>query len=624
MKLHYGNLLEQAKNGEFDVIIHGCNAFHTMGAGIAKYIKQDFPEAFEADKKTAYGDKNKIGTFSEAVVTRNNHTFVVINSYTQFKYGGGVDNFEYDSFPGLLQSIKAKYGDKKIGLPLIGCGLAGGDEIRILKMIKENFEGVDYKLVELDVNRTLKVAKEEDVKKTDYTYFFHLTSPFSNFHPAKFKYKDLAFISNEQFMMYSKAKTFNDEVTAQKILDLNNTPIAKDFIDGKITREQIVNNKDWADEWNKLMMSVKKLGRGVKNYDDLVWSNKREKVVLFGARLKFNQNEDLKQILLNTGNTIMVEASKYDPIWSCGLSEYDAKKVAPSQWPGLNLLGKVLDTVKAELQNNLVDTTQLKKKALDSYSNPIEVVNFYHMGKQIPEDGVYIGRANKNFNLPSSIFANPFPMKDQSEDERTRVILEFKNWLWKQLSEEKFTKKDLLALNGKKLCCYCSPILSSDIDKGYKLSIKDDSTIGLEMTKEEFFGQLDINPLDYIRVVNVRGNKENQAQPDEKLIAAHRANPTLGNPFIMKDKSAAERNRVIEAYKKHLEEDLIAQGPIYKLLNKIADEIIEKKEKIALSCWCAPQACHAHEIAKVLVLMVAEKRLIQVIEAPKVNLKNKP
>lgn len=158
MKLHYGNLLDMAKKGEFDVIIHGCNCLTAMGAGIAKYIKQDFPEAYAADKQTKHGDRNKLGTFSEAQVTRNGHTFVVINAYTQFEFNGrGKDLFEYDKFPQLLQSIKHKYGDKRIGLPLIGCGLAGGDEKRILGMIEKEFMGVDYKLVEIDTRRKLQI-----------------------------------------------------------------------------------------------------------------------------------------------------------------------------------------------------------------------------------------------------------------------------------------------------------------------------------------------------------------------------------------------------------------------------------------------------------------------------------
>lgn len=156
MKLYYGNLIKMANDGEFDVVIHGANCFNTMGSGIAKYIRQDYPEAYEADCKTIAGDRSKIGTYSYADIVRNNHKITVINAYTQYEFGKGKDHFEYDTFPALLQSIKEKYGDKRIGLPLIGCGLAGGDEKRILSIIKEVFDGVDYKLVEIDINRKLK------------------------------------------------------------------------------------------------------------------------------------------------------------------------------------------------------------------------------------------------------------------------------------------------------------------------------------------------------------------------------------------------------------------------------------------------------------------------------------
>ena len=41
-----GDLIKLAIKGDFDVIIHGCNCFCTMGAGIAKSIKTAFPEAY--------------------------------------------------------------------------------------------------------------------------------------------------------------------------------------------------------------------------------------------------------------------------------------------------------------------------------------------------------------------------------------------------------------------------------------------------------------------------------------------------------------------------------------------------------------------------------------------------
>jgi O-acetyl-ADP-ribose deacetylase (regulator of RNase III) len=40
-----GNLLKLAENGQFDIIMHGCNCFNTFGSGIAKSIKLSFPTA---------------------------------------------------------------------------------------------------------------------------------------------------------------------------------------------------------------------------------------------------------------------------------------------------------------------------------------------------------------------------------------------------------------------------------------------------------------------------------------------------------------------------------------------------------------------------------------------------
>lgn len=59
LKIMHGDLIKLALTGDFDVIVHGCNCFNTMGAGIAKTIKQTFPEAYQADLKTEKGSKQK-------------------------------------------------------------------------------------------------------------------------------------------------------------------------------------------------------------------------------------------------------------------------------------------------------------------------------------------------------------------------------------------------------------------------------------------------------------------------------------------------------------------------------------------------------------------------------------
>lgn len=65
MKKVYGDLIEMAEHGDFDVIVHGCNCFCTMGAGIALQIKHHFPEAYYADcDYSKKGDKKNLGFFS--------------------------------------------------------------------------------------------------------------------------------------------------------------------------------------------------------------------------------------------------------------------------------------------------------------------------------------------------------------------------------------------------------------------------------------------------------------------------------------------------------------------------------------------------------------------------------
>ena len=136
MNIIKGDLIKMTMAGHFDVIIHGANCFNTMGSGIAKQIREKFPEAYAADCATVAGDRSKLGTYTEA----HYNFLVVVNAYTQYdfnKRGESKDLFEYDSFRAILDSLAAKYVGSSFGLPMIGCGLAGGDKTRIIKIIED-------------------------------------------------------------------------------------------------------------------------------------------------------------------------------------------------------------------------------------------------------------------------------------------------------------------------------------------------------------------------------------------------------------------------------------------------------------------------------------------------------
>lgn len=140
-----GNLLDMADNGDFDIIIQGCNCFNAMGAGLAPQIAKRYPLAEAVDSDTRKGSISKLGNWTMAYSTNDNPNqkeFRIINAYTQYVTSQqGEDVFEYAAFEVILRKLAHEYGKQRYGLPYIGMGLAGGDRRRIMALI-ENFAQV--------------------------------------------------------------------------------------------------------------------------------------------------------------------------------------------------------------------------------------------------------------------------------------------------------------------------------------------------------------------------------------------------------------------------------------------------------------------------------------------------
>ncbi len=84
MRTMTGDLIGLAKEGHFDVIAHGCNCQHVMGAGLAAQIRRHWPEAYAADLATPLGVSAKLGTCSFAVVRTGDSELHVVNAYSKF------------------------------------------------------------------------------------------------------------------------------------------------------------------------------------------------------------------------------------------------------------------------------------------------------------------------------------------------------------------------------------------------------------------------------------------------------------------------------------------------------------------------------------------------------------
>ena len=148
MNVVTGDLLRLALDGRFDVIVHGCNCQCAMGKGIALSIKQQFPEAYDADLRTPKGDAAKLGTISTAEIDPPPARFTVVNAYTQFHWRGEGVLADYDAIRSAFRQIKQLFRGRRIGYPKIGAGLAKGDWATIAAIIDEELAGEDHTLVE--------------------------------------------------------------------------------------------------------------------------------------------------------------------------------------------------------------------------------------------------------------------------------------------------------------------------------------------------------------------------------------------------------------------------------------------------------------------------------------------
>jgi ribA/ribD-fused uncharacterized protein len=165
-----------------------------------------------------------------------------------------------------------------------------------------------------------------DYETSKNGFYFFWKGILSQWHPTPIVDPGNASViykTAEHWMMWHKAIMFNDYQIAQAILEAE-TP-----------------------------QEVKKLGRQVHGFTQEDWDMECFGIVVSGNRLKFSQNEKARNHLLSTGTTILVEASLYDKIWGIGMAQDDYRATNPAMWPGKNLLGLALMTVRNKLRETL-------------------------------------------------------------------------------------------------------------------------------------------------------------------------------------------------------------------------------------------------------------------------------
>ena len=147
-----------------------------------------------------------------------------------------------------------------------------------------------------------------------FTFFW--SGPFSQWARSPFRILDKEYNCAEQYMMAEKARFFKDWSTEAKIMAAHTPDLQKS------------------------------LGRTVAPFDAVAWDMVCRDIVYVGNYFKFTQNPMLREQLLGTYGTTLVEASPIDKIWGIGLTESDPRALDRSQWLGKNYLGEVLTKLR--------------------------------------------------------------------------------------------------------------------------------------------------------------------------------------------------------------------------------------------------------------------------------------
>lgn len=138
-------------------IAHGVNCQGAMGSGVAKIVREKYPECFKAYKRYVdewyYRNENAFRSMDLLghVLAWDDGDIHILNCFTQDYYGQNGERFvSYDGVERCFRNI-AGNSISEVAMPKIGAGLGGGDWIVIEAIINAILirNGVKVKVYEL-------------------------------------------------------------------------------------------------------------------------------------------------------------------------------------------------------------------------------------------------------------------------------------------------------------------------------------------------------------------------------------------------------------------------------------------------------------------------------------------
>lgn len=142
-----GNILEA---DDRNIIIQQVNCQGAMNSGIAKQIRDRYPDVFTVYKEMCDAHKDNTSELLGKVCYCLTPEFMIINCFGQNHYGRGRRFTDYDALRKCFETVACNKAER-IGIPYkVGCGLGGGNWSIVYKMICDIFKDMDVKIYKLE------------------------------------------------------------------------------------------------------------------------------------------------------------------------------------------------------------------------------------------------------------------------------------------------------------------------------------------------------------------------------------------------------------------------------------------------------------------------------------------
>lgn len=129
------------------IICHQVNCFGRMGAGLAKQIRNKFPEVFSAYETMTNNESDRMSLLGNAQVINVGDNLYVANIFGQYGFGRSGRYTDYIAVMRAFRVIANSYPDAILRIPYkIGCGLGGGDWDRVKSIIETELADVQYEI----------------------------------------------------------------------------------------------------------------------------------------------------------------------------------------------------------------------------------------------------------------------------------------------------------------------------------------------------------------------------------------------------------------------------------------------------------------------------------------------